>query len=718
MTNPLRVALTGNPNCGKTTLFNNITGAHQHVGNYHGVTVEVREGRCRIGEQDFAIVDLPGTYALTAYSAEELVARRFLLEETPDVVVDVIDASNPERSLYLAVQLIELKLPLVLAFNMADVAAARGLTFDTDLLARLFGAPIVSTVGNKARGTAELLDAVASVADGRFDSPAPPIHYGAEIEAELAKITDAVAQAALQGDREARWFALKLLENDEAVRAAATPAIRAQADQASARLHALLGDSPEILIADRRYGFISGACQEAVRSSVEARHTMSDKIDAVLTHRILGLPIFLALMYLLFTATFKIGNIPVGWLDSGFRLLSDAVSSLWPAGSESLLRALLVEGVIGGVGGVLKFVPNIMILFLGIALLEDTGYMARAAFIVDHLMHKIGLHGKSFIPMLIGFGCSVPAIMATRTLETRRDRLTTMFVVPLLSCGARLPIYMLLVPAFFPTLWQGPVLFSIYLIGIVLAIGGAKLLRATVLRGEPQPFVMELPPYRMPTVRALAIHMWQRAWMYLCKAGTVLLAASVILWAMTVFPRKPHYDRDYKADVARQQVALESARAAHQPDAAAGCEAAIADLHQARAGEDLAYSLSGRIGRGMAPAIEPLGFDWRIGTALIGALAAKEVFVTQLSIIYAVGHADESPERLGRRLRGEYSPLQAYCIMLFCLISTPCVATMAVMRRESGSWRWMFFQIGALTATAYGLTLIVYQIGRFVTGAG
>ncbi|MEI7838012.1 MAG: ferrous iron transport protein B, partial [Planctomycetota bacterium] len=469
MTNPLRVALTGNPNCGKTTLFNNITGAHQHVGNYPGVTVEKREGRCRHAQRDFLIVDLPGTYALTAYSAEELIARRFLLEERPDVVVDVIDASNPERSLYLAIQLIELKIPLVLAFNMADVAAARGLTFDTDLLARLFGAPIVATVGNKGQGTQALLEAALLVADGQFDSPAPEIHYGPEIEAELTRLAQAVAQAAVQGDREARWVALKLLENDEAVRALAPQTLRAQADAAAARLHAILGDSPEILIGDRRYGFISGACQETVRSTVEARHTMSDKIDSVLTHRILGLPIFLALMYLLFSATFTLGNIPVGWLESLFAILSQAVSSLWPAGSDSLVRALLVEGVIGGVGGVLKFVPNIMFLFLGIALLEDTGYMARAAFIVDHLMHKIGLHGKSFIPMLIGFGCSVPAIMATRTLETRRDRLTTMFVVPLLSCGARLPIYMLLVPAFFPSIWRGPVLFSIYLVGILLA---------------------------------------------------------------------------------------------------------------------------------------------------------------------------------------------------------------------------------------------------------
>ncbi|MCY2932019.1 MAG: ferrous iron transport protein B [Planctomycetota bacterium] len=713
MSRPLHVALAGNPNSGKTTLFNNITGAHQHVGNYPGVTVEKREGRCRYADRDVLVVDLPGTYALTAYSAEELVARQFLLEEKPDVVVDVIDASNPERSLYLAVQIIELKIPLVLAFNMADVAAARGLTFDTHLLSRLFGAPIVSTVGNKGQGTDALLEAARLVADGQFDSPAPEIRYGPEIEAELERLAQSVAQAAIQGDREARWVALKLLENDEAVRVTAPAALLAQADAAAARLRSVLGDSPEVLIGDRRYGFISGACQEAVRSSVEARHTMSDKIDAVLTHRILGLPIFLALMYLLFTVTFKLGNIPVGWLESLFAHFSDAVSSLWPAGSESMVRALLVEGVIGGVGGVLKFVPNILILFLGIALLEDTGYMARAAFIVDHLMHKIGLHGKSFIPMLIGFGCSVPAIMATRTLETRRDRLTTMLVIPLLSCGARLPIYMLLVPAFFPTAWQGPVLFSLYLIGIVLAVGGAKLLRATIFRGEPEPFVMELPPYRMPTARALGIHMWQRAWMYLCKAGTMLLAASVVLWAMTAFPRKPHYDRDYAGEIARVQASL---AASTQPAQAAQHETALADLRQARASEDLAYSLSGRIGQAMAPAIKPLGFDWKIGTALVGALAAKEVFVSQLSIVYAVGHADESPERLGQRLRLEYSPLQAYCIMLFCLISTPCVATMAVVRRESGAWRWMFLQIGALTGAAYGLTLLVFQVGRFFTG--
>jgi ferrous iron transport protein B len=439
---------------------------------------------------------------------------------------------------------------------------------------------------------------------------------------------------------------------------------------------------------------------------------MSDKIDAVVTHRILGLPIFLGLMYLLFAATFTLGHYPVDWLEKSFGWLSAAITDCWPGGPDSMVRAMLVEGVIGGVGGVLKFVPNILLLFLAIAFLEDSGYMARAAFIVDHLMHKIGLHGKSFIPMLIGFGCSVPAILATRTLETRRDRLTTMLVVPLMSCGARLPIYMLLIPAFFAASWQGPVLFSIYLIGILLAVGCTKLLRATLFRGEPQVFVMELPPYRMPTLQGLLIHMWQRAWMYLRKAGTVLLAASVILWAMTALPRKPDHDRDYQAELAQAKAARDTAAPAARRAAETAYETTVVEIRQARASEDLAYSVSGRIGRVMGPALRPLGFDWKIGTALIGAFAAKEVFVAQLGIVYAVGHADEAPELLGRRLREAYRPLQAYCIMLFCLITAPCVATVAVMRRESGSWGWTLLQLGGLTALAYVVTMAVYQIGR------
>jgi ferrous iron transport protein B len=840
MSETITIALAGNPNSGKTTIFNELTGLRQHVGNYAGVTVEKVTGRCRHGGADFEIVDLPGTYSLTAYSIEELVARRFLVAERPGVVVDIVDASNLERNLYLATQLMELGVPLVLALNMSDVARARGVEFDLPRLSALLGVPIVRTVGHRGKGLDEMMDAALAVA--RSDRPAAPrqVNYGSEIEEEIAKVAAVIGSdgpAPLGGLRPAghtaRWLAIKLLENDSEVRQlAGTPAAMRQVEESSHHLRTIFGDSPELVIAGRRYAFISGACQEAVRSTVEARHTLSDRIDTVLTHPIAGVPIFLGMMYLVFYLTFTLGDYPTAWLEGLFGWAGGAVSGLWPASSDSMLRSLLVDGIIGGVGGVVAFLPNIMLLFLGIAMLEDSGYMARAAFLMDRLMHRIGLHGKSFVPMLIGFGCSVPAILATRTLESRRDRLTTMLVVPLMSCGARLTIYALLIPAFFPPKWQAPVLWLIYLIGIGLAVGLAKLLRATVLRGEAPPFVIELPLYRLPTLRSLGIHMWDRSWMYLRKAGTVILGISILLWAMTSFPRKTVFDRDYAAEtrLARAEMlagldavgrtlglheggdslaralapelvsappteaapgvraasatasapasppawtdAAQAARiraflraaegldeihrrwdaalaeAARRPGSAehvamehahrdamdrlagAGREAfdaarmyrdgvrpayegRLAEIRDARRAEQLAHTVAGRIGRAMAPALKPLGFDWRIGTALVGALAAKEVFVAQMGILLAVSDREEG-KTLRARLRQAYTPLEAFCLMLFCLISAPCAATIATTWKESGSIKWAVLQLVGLTVLAYVVTMAVYQAGRLI----
>ncbi len=542
MESRIAVALAGNPNSGKTTIFNNLTGARQHVGNYPGVTVERKEGYRQHDGIELKIVDLPGTYSLTAYSAEELVARNFLVDEKPDVVVDIIDSSNLERNLYLAVQLMEMGIPLVLAFNMSDEARARGYEFDLETLSRCFGVPIITTVGHKGEGMDALLDAVMLVATKGYQSQADNnIHYGNEVEAEIIKIQPLLAKNNTLTDRYgARWLALKLLENDKDVCAkVSSPEINEQVEKSAAHIQKMLCDSPETSIAGSRYGFISGACQKAVRSTIEIRRTMSDKIDSVVTNRILGIPIFLGLMYLVFSLTFTLGEPPMGWIETLFGWLGDAIKGWWPVGSESLLKSLLVDGIIGGVGGVIVFLPNILLLFLAIAILEDSGYMARVAFIMDRVMHKIGLHGKSFIPMLVGFGCSVPAIMATRTLENRRDRLTTMLVIPLMSCGARLPIYALIIPAFFPQAWYGPMLWIIYVIGILLAVVGAKLLRSTLFKGESVPFVMELPPYRMPTVKGILIHMWERGWVYLKKAGTIILGISILTWIMTTFPGLP-----------------------------------------------------------------------------------------------------------------------------------------------------------------------------------
>jgi ferrous iron transport protein B len=684
----IKVALAGNPNSGKSTIFNLLTGAHQHVGNYPGVTVEKKEGLCKYEEYEITFVDLPGTYSLTAYTIEEIVSRNFIIEEKPDVVVDIVDASSVERNLYLATQLIEMNVPLVLAFNMSDIAEQKGLLFDIEQLSRLFEAPIVRTIGNKAKGKKELLDVLVKTAKKDKQRRTHNINYGEEIEHELEKIELAI------NDKEyhiaekygSRWSAIKLLEQDEDI----TKQIRSRELTETVKtgiehLKSIFGDEPEVVMADRRYGFISGACQETIRTTVESRHGYSDMIDAIVTNRILGLPIFLILMYVVFFLTFKIGKHPMDWLEMFFDWAAMEVSGLWPAGSESWLKSLLVDGIISGVGGVLVFLPNILLLFLAIAMLEDSGYMARAAFVMDRIMHKIGLHGKSFIPMLIGFGCSVPAIMATRILENRRNRITTIMVIPLMSCGARLTIYALIIPAFFSDKWDGPVMWLIYFIGIVLAIICIKILRLTFFKGDTIPFVMELPPYRAPTLKSVSLHMWHRGWMYLKKAGTIILAISILLWFASSYP-KP--GREYLEGMSQEQA------------------------QQAR----LEHSVIGRLGQAIEPVIKPLGFDWKIGTALIGATAAKEVFVSQLAIVYAVGGADEGTTTLRQQLQANYTPLTGFCILLFCLIYAPCMATIAMTRQETNSWRWALFQFFSLTILAYIITLAVYQIGSRITG--
>jgi len=683
----ITVALAGNPNSGKTTIFNALTGARQHVGNYPGVTVEKKEGFRNYNGYEIKFVDLPGTYSLTAYSIEEVVARNFIIDEHPDVVVDIIDASNLERNLYLATQIIEMNVPLVLAFNMSDIAEQRGITFDNDKLSQFFRSPIVPTIGNKSKGLDKLLGTIIEVSEKPHFDTDHTLNYGREIEQEIAKIAELFStEHKLVKKYGPRWLALKLLEQDKDIldKEHNENAIDAVA-QSVEHLTKIFGDDPEIIIADRRYGFISGACEESVKSSVESRHTGSDIADKFILNRALGLPIFAGLMYLVFKLTFWAGDPMMGWIETFFEWLSGVITGLWPAGAESALQSLIVDGIIGGVGGVIVFLPNILLLFLAIAILEDSGYMARAAFIMDRIMHKIGLHGKSFIPMLIGFGCSIPAIMAARVLENRRSRLTTIMIIPLMSCGARLPIYALIIPAFFAPKWHGLMLWLIYVIGIVLAIICAKLLRHTLFKGETVPFVMELPPYRIPTLRGILTHMWERSWLYLKKAGTIILAISILLWAATSYPK---------------------------PD-----ESKLADLDQQQIQQvQLTHSIAGTIGKGLEPIIKPLGFDYRVGTALIGALAAKEVFVAQMGIVYSIGEADEESESLRSKLQDNYSPLQGFCIMLFCLISAPCVATLAVCKRETGSWGWAFFQFFGLTVLAYVITLIVYQVGSIFVG--
>ena len=671
----ISVALAGNPNCGKTTIFNILTGLHQHVGNYPGVTVEKKQGVCKYKNYEMEITDLPGTYSLTAYSMEEVVTRNFIIEEKPDVVVDVIDASNLELNLYLAVQMMELNVPLVLAFNMSDIAKQRGLVFDLQKLSQLMNVKIVPTVGNKNEGITDLLETIIQTSNEPAKNLSSLIKYGSEIDSEIEKLQQKFSEL-----RDNRWLVLKLLEQDSAVlKDIHNEEIIIAVLESVLRLKNIFGEEPEIIIADRRYGFISGACQESVENTIETRHSNSDMIDSVVINKFWGLPIFFALMYVVFDLTFRIGHWPMVGLEMFFGWLGSLVSGFWPAGTESVLKSLIVDGIISGVGGVVVFLPNILLLFAAIAILEDSGYMARAAFVTDRFMHKIGLHGKSFIPMLIGFGCSVPAIMACRILENRRNKITTILIMPLMSCGARLTIYALLIPAFFAEKWRGPVMWLIYFIGIALAVIAAKILRVTLLKGETIPYVMELPPYRMPTFKSIGLHMWERGWMYLQKAGTTILLISIILWGASNFPRMEKSNLENVSDTQIQSAALK-------------------------------HSVIGRVGTFIEPVIKPIGFDYKIATALIGALAAKEVFVAQMSIVYAVTeHEDVSV--LQEKLRNDYTPLQGFCVMLFCLISAPCLATTIITRTETGAWKWAILQFAGLTVLAYIITLVVYQVG-------
>jgi len=677
-----RVALAGNPNVGKTTLFNRLTGSRHRVANYPGTTVETREGRLRRGPADIVLVDLPGTYALMGHSDEERVARTALMEQRPDLVVQVLDASNLERNLYLTMQLFEAGLPVVLALNMTDAAAEHGIAVDPAALEAELGVPVVPTVGHRGRGIAELAAAIRAA----LDRPQPPRGRPPELDAPLERAVTYLMETArtslhpVGSPDAARWTALDLLEHGSAALGAA-PYERDLAEaveRACRQVATETGEPASARIAAARYRRIAEICARAVRRCAAVPLTRSDRIDRVLAHPVWGVPVFLVVMYVMFTAVFRLGDPPMRWLEARFEQAAAAIHAVWPDGHWTWLESLLVDGVVAGVGGVLSFVPNILLLFAAIALLEDSGYLARAALLSDRIMRRIGLHGRSFIPLLIGFGCTVPAILATRTLETRRDRLTTMLILPLISCGARLPIYSLLIPAFFRPALRAPILFGLYLTGIVLAILAALVLRRTVLRGEPEPLLLELPPYRRPSLRGVLGHMLDRGWMYVRKAGTVILAISIGLWALTRFPRLP-------------------------ADAAAGLDPA-----EARAAE-LAYSAAGRIGRALEPVLRPMGFDWRIGTAMIGAFAAKEVFVAQLGIVFAVAD-EEDVTPLRERLQATYPARTGLCMMLFMLIGTPCMATVAVTRRESGSWRWAALQFGGLTALAWLLTTAVNQL--------
>ncbi|MBD3235776.1 MAG: ferrous iron transport protein B [Candidatus Eisenbacteria bacterium] len=690
-----RIALAGNPNSGKTSLFNLLTGLRQQVGNWPGVTVERKTGRLQHAGRDFEIIDLPGTYSLTPYTLEERIAREYILEQRPDVVINVVDSANLDRNLYLTVQLLEMGVDVVVALNMWDEFQRSGSRLDLERFETLLGTPAVPTEGHRGRGRQALLDAVARLLDdGSRRHRHVPVTYGAQIERHLGDLTRRLSStAALPSALPERYVATKLLEGDPHIAAflhnqapTARPLL-ADAERLRTRIRAAAGDEPSDLIAEGRAGFVAGLLREVRSRQRFDRMEQSRNLDRILTHRWLGFPIFVLFMWLLFNATFVLGAYPrdaIEWLVGAAQA---GLVGILPPGA---LRDLLVEGVIGGVGSVAVFLPNILLLFLGVSLLEDSGYMARSAFIMDRVMHLLGLHGKSFIPMLMGFGCSVPAIMATRTLENRRDRILTALLVPHMSCSARLPVYILIAGAFFGR-QAGNVVASIYLIGIVVAVLIGRLFSRTLFRDVEAPFVMELPPYRWPTLRGLLMHMWERSRHYLKKMGGVILLASIVLWVLSNFPAPPP-----------ERSADSSPRPA------------------------VSYSVVGRLGQAIEPVIEPLGLNWRMGVTLIAGFVAKEVVVSSLAVLYetetTVAPTDDGPQprkedqRLPAALRDPergISPLAAFAFMVFVLLYTPCIVAVLTIRRELGAG-WMWFDVGYQLALAWLVALLIYQGGRLV----
>lgn len=669
---PLVIALAGNPNSGKTTVFNNLTGSRQHVGNWPGVTVEKKEGQLIFQGKTIRVVDLPGTYSLGAYSEDEGVACDYILLEKPDVVINIVDATNLERNLYLTVQLMEMGANVVVALNMYDELAAKKITIDIKKLEKLLGVPVVPTVAIRNKGLKELVARTLSSAPVQQQKPVK-INYGPKLEETLALLEKEIrSHAAIAADFPPRWLALRILEQDE--RIMARLAQYTGGKQLLKRLQEiahwsdLVPDDIESMLIDRRYDFIVNIAKQVVirQQSTTEQKSLSDRIDAVVTHRYLGIPIFLLVMWTIFQLTFALGDRLVSLIETFFDWSADMVANwLTAVGVPELAASLVTDGIISGIGAVLAFMPYIMLLFFAISLLEDSGYMARAAYIMDRLMHVLGLHGKSFIPLLLGFGCTVPAIMATRTLENKRDRLITILITPLMSCSARLPIYALFVGAFFSAN-KGLVIFSLYFLGMVLAIVMGMLFSRLLFKGETSYFVMELPPYRLPTFKSTFIHMWERARMFLRKAGTIILTAVVLVWALANLPLGVEY--------ASQE------------------------------------SILGQIGTFLAPLFRPAGFGtWEAGVALAFGVLAKEVVVSTLGVVYGVQEAG-----LTQVIAQNWTPLAAYSFMVMSLLYTPCAATIATIRRETNSFGWTAFAAGYTMVLAWTAAVLVYQVGTLL----
>ena len=733
----ITIALGGNPNSGKTTLFNTLTGLRQHVGNYPGVTVEKKSGHCRYDGQEIEVVDLPGTYSLTAYSMEEVVARDFLVQEKPKLVVNIVDASNLERNLYLTCQLLELGVPLVLALNMIDVAKDRGITIQAEKLTALLGVPVVPIVARTGQGKNELLQAVATAGRQAGTWQSRDFSYGEDIDTTLAAMQEKIDQAGfMTATYPSRWTALKYLERDrqvldkgQAINAALDAELREMAAILAAHLRDTLATSPEALIADHRYGAIRSILRQdvVIRQAQDAeRLFLSDRIDKVLTNRFLGPLIMLGVLFGLYQFTFTYSELPVAWTESLFGWLGGVADAALPDG---MLKSLVISGIIDGAGGVLGFVPLIMFMFLGIAVLEDTGYLARVAFMMDRVFRFFGLHGSSVMAYIvsggIAGGCAVPGVMATRTLRSPRERLATLLTVPLMNCGAKVPVLALLTSAFFAEN-KATVMFALTLLAWVVSLLVAKFLRSTILRGEATPFVMELPPYRLPTFKGLAIHTWERTWQYIKKAGTVILGISVLLWAMMTFPGLPEAEQERFAAERAVHQGLLAAVASATPEAelspaAQKAKEALDTIDAAEAQSALRHSLAGRIGTGLEGVSQLAGFDWRTNIALVGGFAAKEVVISTLGTAFSLGEVDpEESEPLAKVLAKTpgWSPVSALALIVFIMFYAPCFVTVVCMVRESGSWKWGLFSMAFNTVFAFSLATLVYQVGKGLGLAG
>ena len=711
----INVALIGNPNCGKTSLFNFASGAHEHVGNYSGVTVDAKEGVFTQNGYTFRIVDLPGTYSLSAYTPEELYVRRHLVQEQPDVVINVVDASNLERNLYLTTQLIDMDVRMVIALNMYDDLEKSGNKFDHESLAGMIGVPIIPTISKTGFGIEALFNRVISVYE-ETDPILRHVHvnYGDTLEKYINALRKMLKRnGTVDKTYSKRYLAIKLLENDKEVKQYVqslpeTKPILETCNQYSQQLEEMLKEDTETALTNARYGFISGALRETFVANKIKEVSSTQIIDLFVTHKVLGFPIFIFFMWFMFEATFKLGEYPMQWIEWGVEQIGNFVRNFMPEGP---LKDLLVDGIIGGVGGVIVFLPNILILYLFISFMEDSGYMARAAFIMDKIMHKMGLHGKSFIPLVMGFGCNVPAIMATRTIESRNSRMITMLINPLMSCSARLPVYVLLTGAFFAEN-ASTVLLLMYSSGILLAVIVAKLFKRFLFSKEDVPFVMELPPYRMPTSKSILIHMWEKAKQYLHKMGGIILIASILIWFLGYFPRETEQGKIYESQIEH----VNSSNTLSEKEKTQ----TVTELNRLKNMEHQQNSYIGRIGQAIQPALAPLGFDWKISVSLLSGMAAKEVVVSTLSVLYT-GDSEDSqtlPERLQADKDKEgnpvFTPLVALSMMLFVLIYFPCVATVIAIVNESKSWKWGAFVIAYTCTLAWVVSFTVYQLGSIL----